>query len=404
MSARRHRAALSIVVLLAATAPASAHDQTTSYSRWRIDGRSAEVSVRLTRLDLTRFAWGSSPDGAPPALVARYLGSHLSLLAGDTPCTIEQPPQPIPVSQEDVSYGWRIRCPDGGELAIRSDLLAEVAPSHLHMARLEVNGGGGLERVLTEGARVWRLGSIGASAVRDSGAAFGGYVALGIEHILGGIDHLAFVAALLLLGGTLAETAKIVTGFTLAHSITLGLAVLDDIQPDRAPIEALIGLSVALVAAENLWLAGGKRTIVHLSIAALLAASAIAAFVGYGCIPALTLLGVAVFAFCRFGRAGRANDAVSLRAALAFLFGLLHGFGFGGELREAGLPQPGLGAALLGFNLGIEVGQLAVVAALWFALRTLAARRFALHAAVVDAASAAVLALGVFWFVSRTFL
>ena len=404
MSARRHCATLSIVVAVLATAVrVTAHDQTTSYSRWRIDGRSAEVSVRLSRLDLTRFSWGSAANGAPERIVARYLEHSVSLLAGNEPCPVEQAPQPIPVSQEDVSYGWRIRCPDDGELAIRSNLLAEVAPSHLHIARLELSGGGSLQRVLAEGARVWRLGSIGASAIRSSGAAFGGYIALGIQHILTGFDHLAFVAALLLLGGSLAETAKIVTGFTIAHSITLGLAVLDDIQLDRAPINALIGLSVALVAAENLWLSGGKRTIVHLLIAALLVASAVAAFAGFGCIPALTLLGVAVFTTCRLVRVGRASNAISARTALAFLFGLLHGFGFAGELREAGLPQQGLGAALLGFNLGIEIGQLAVVAALWIALRTLAARRVALHAAVVDVCSAAVLVLGVFWFVGRAF-
>jgi hypothetical protein len=401
MSARR--AALCIVVALLATAArATAHDQTTSYSRWRIDGRSAEVSVRLSRLDLTRFAWGSAADGAPERIVARYLEQSVSLLAGNEPCPVEQEPQPIPVPQEDVSYCWRIRCPDDGELAIRSNLLAEIAPSHLHIARLELRGGGSLERVLAEGARVWRLGSIGAGAVR-SGAAFGGYVALGIEHILAGFDHLAFVAALLLLGGSLAETAMIATAFTIAHSITLALSVLGDVQPDRAPIQALIGLSIALVAAENLWLSGGKRTAVHLLIAALLLASAAAAFAGHGRIPALTLLGVAVFTTCRMARVGRTRNAISPRTTFAFLFGLLHGFGFAAELREAGLPRPGLGAALLGFNLGIEIGQLAVVAALWSALRALAARRGALHAAVVDVASAAALALGVAWFVGRAF-
>ena len=359
--------------------------------------------MRLSRLDLTRFAWGTAPGGAPERIVGRYLSQRLSLLAGNTACPIEQAPQPIPVSAEDVSYTWRIRCPDDGELAIRSDLLAEVAPSHLHIARLELNGAGSLERVLSEGARVWQLGSIGANAVRGSGAAIGGYVALGIEHILTGYDHLAFVAALLLVGGSLTATAKIVTGFTVAHSIALGLAILDDWQPDRAPIEALVGLSIAIVAAENLWLSGGRRTTVQVFIAGALASLAVAAFAGLGRVPALTLLGVAVFTPSHLGLVRRTIDAVSARATIAFLFGLVHGFAMADTLRDAGLPQPRLGAALLGYNVGVEIGLLAVVAALWIALRMLAARRILLHAAIADAASSAVLMLGVLWFVSRAF-
>src|SRR5207253_1314379 len=78
---------------------------------------------------------------------------------------------------------------------------------------------------------------------------------------LGGADHVAFLLALLLLGGGLADVARLVTGFTVGHSLTLGIAVLGYVQPDRAAVEALIGLSIALVAAENVWL-GGERTFV----------------------------------------------------------------------------------------------------------------------------------------------
>jgi hypothetical protein len=364
----------------------------------------AEVSVRLSRLDLSRFPWGSAAGGAPERVVTRYLSERLTLLAAGEPCPIEQPPHPLPAPLDAVSYGWRIRCPDEGELAIRGDLLIEVAPSHLHIARVEMNGAGGLERVLSEGARVWMLGSTGAGAAQPTGASLDGYVLLGMEHILTGYDHLAFVAALLLVGGSLAQTAKIVTGFTVAHSITLGLAVLGHLEPDRAPIEALIGLSIAIVAAENLWLSGGKRFAVPLLIAAALASLAVAAFAGVGRVPALTLFGIAVFTPYYLELVRRASNAAPLRAAIAFLFGLVHGFGFAGVLMEAELPTARLGQALFGFNAGVEIGQLAVVAVLWPLLRFFATRRATVHAAIVDFGSSAVLALGVFWFVSRTFL
>ena len=87
-----------------------------------------------------------------------------------------------------------------------------------------------------------------------AGTSLGEYIALGIEHILTGYDHLAFLLALLLIGSSLGEVAKVVTGFTVAHSITLGLTILGYVRPEARSVEALIGLSIALVAAENVWL------------------------------------------------------------------------------------------------------------------------------------------------------
>jgi hypothetical protein len=399
----RARAAAFAILVTVFAGRAAAHDQTISYSHWRIDGRGAEVSVRLTRLDLSRFPWASA-GAAPERIAGRYLGERLSLLAGTETCAIEDAPRPRPAAAGQVSYAWRMRCPAEGDLSIRSDLLFEVAPSHLHLARAEVDGSGISERVLSEGERVWPLAAGGAGGSAPSGSSLPAYVLLGIEHILTGYDHLAFVAALLLVGGSLAQTAKIVTGFTLAHSITLALAVLGHVEPDRAPIEALIGLSIGIVAAENLWLAAGKQRIVSLFLAAPLAVLALAAGAGAGRIPAPTLGGIAVFTPCYLELVRRSREPAPLRAAVAFLFGLVHGFGFAGVLIEAQLPQARLGQALFGFNAGVEIGQLAVVALLWPLLRLLAARRAAAHAALVDLASSAVLALGVFWFVSRAFL
>src|SRR5439155_15732382 len=126
----------------------------------------------------------------------------------------------------------------------------------LHCPRNTRAGPGPAERVLTEREPSWLLD---APAATPGSASVGTYVRLGVEHILGGADHLAFLVALLLLGGGLGGVARLVTGFTVGHSLTLGVAVLGYVQPDRAAVEALIGLSIALVAAENVWL-GGERT------------------------------------------------------------------------------------------------------------------------------------------------
>ena len=138
---------------------------------------------------------------------------------------------------------------------------------------------------------------------------------LGVEHILGGIDHLLFVLALLLIVRGGKRIFFTITAFTLAHSITLVAATLGWVHVPGPPIEAMIALSIVFVAAEIVRGLRGK--------------------------PGLTARAPWVVAFC---------------------FGLLHGFGFAGALAEVGLPQKAIPVALLTFNVGVELGQLIFVA------------------------------------------
>jgi len=178
--------------------------------------------------------------------------------------------------------------------------------------------------------------------------------------------------------------------------------VLGWVHPDRPAVEALIGLSVALVAVENVWLRGERTFVIPWTAAVALGLLAIAAAAGWGRVPAPALGGVALFALCYFGLLGRVDRPEALRWAVAFLFGLVHGFGFAAVLMEARLPTVRLVPALFGFNAGVELGQLGVVALVWPAIRVVQVRR-ALYGAVIETGSAAVLALGLFWFVSRAY-
>lgn len=150
------------------------------------------------------------------------------------------------------------------------------------------------------------------------------YALLGVEHILSGYDHLAFVLGLLFLVGFRRRLVATITAFTLAHSVTLALAALGWLTLRPPPVEATIALSIMLVAGEALH----KR-------------------------PTL---------------------ARRWPAVVAFLFGLVHGLGFAGALKEIGLPEHHLSVALLTFNVGVEMGQLLVVAAAYLVYRGLAGR------------------------------
>jgi hypothetical protein len=142
-----------------------------------------------------------------------------------------------------------------------------------------------------------------------------GYVRLGVAHIWSGVDHLLFVAGLLLLAGNLRRVLLAVTGFTAAHSVTLALSALDIVRLPEAPVEAAIALSILFVAREVAW--------PHPE-----------------------------------GFAARHPILVSSS------FGLLHGFGFASALRSVGLPTGELATALFSFNIGVEIGQLSFIVAL----------------------------------------
>jgi hypothetical protein len=211
---------------------------------------------------------------------------------------------------------WRTRCSgglEGHEIAIaglpatRTDVLARLSRSD------------GIEQTvrLTPSAPAFTV-----SAEASAWQVVRTYLALGVEHILLGIDHLLFVLALLFLVGSWPRLVGTVTAFTLAHSLTLAAATLGWIRVPQAPVEAVIALSIVFVAAE----------ILH-------------------------------------ARQGRAGLAARLPWVVAFVFGLLHGLGFAAALRDTGLPQHSIPLALAFFNVGVELGQLlfigAVFAALW---------------------------------------
>jgi HupE / UreJ protein len=368
--------------------PAAAHDRSASYSTWDLTGDGAVVTARLAALEATRLPW-------PPGDVAHlgdYLSTHLRLVAGDAPCPVSSPPRSLSAPPGELALEWRVACAPGGPRRLESDAFLDVAPSHLHFARVKLPDGRSAEHVLSDGERRFALDAPDAPSIV-------GAVRLGVVHILSGWDHLAFILALLLLGGTLADTARVVTGFTIAHSLTLALAVVGWVRPQQAPVEALIGLSIALVAAENCWLAGRRHSALPWGIAALLLALAGAAAAGAGSVPALALAGLALFTGCHMTRLVRADRPQRLRWHAAFGFGLLHGFGFASVLVDAGLPTAALARVLVGFNTGVELGPLAVVAT----VLPLVSRVRGWRPALLELGSAAVAGLGVFWFVTRAF-
>jgi len=384
------RALAAILALLAVPRAGHGHGRSVSYSSWTLAPDGAHVELRLSALDVTLLRLDPWRDREA---LSTWAAQHLTAVAGDVPCPATALPQTSEPRAGWLLLAWDVRCA-GPPTAITSRLFDEVAPTHLHFARLAAGADQAVERVLTSDAPRWTLAvgpGTGASTLGD-------YVRLGVDHIRSGRDHLAFVAALLLLAGSLAEVTTIVTAFTVAHSVTLALAVLGVVKPEPAAIEALIGFSIALVAAENGWLLGGRDRLTPWVVGGLLV---LAAVVAPGVVGRVALLGIAVFSCCHLGLLAHSEQPARLRAAVAFGFGLVHGFGFAGVLATLGLPRARLVPALLGFNVGVELGQLAAVTVGWLVLTSLDRLATGARRRVAEVGSAAICGLGLYWFVVR---
>jgi hypothetical protein len=304
-------AVLPIAIALVLPGPAPAHVAgSTGYAAVSVTGGTVRyrLTIGVDALATLGGAYGSLAD-----LIAR----HVEILADGVACA-PVPGLVTPPSQDRASVVAIVdyACPRGlREFTLRDGLPDRLGADYHTLASIE-RPDGMLQFVLESNRREARVAVAPAAPESASGSSEpGGVVAffrLGVEHILTGFDHLLFLLALLLRGGSLGAVLGIVTAFTLAHSITLALAVLRIVSVPSAVVEPLIALSIAYIAAENILVA----------------------------------------------------RPVGRRWIESFLFGLVHGLGFAGALLELDLPSSTLARTLLSFNLGVEAGQLVAVALL----------------------------------------
>ena len=318
--------------LLLLLSPAWAHRPGISFLELEPD----HIALTFARPELARLGPVDDLDAASLLLSEATL-DKVELRVGDLPCQLG-PARVEAVEGDGVQISAALDCPVGQERALRATYLADFPPGH----RSFLQADGEAVAVLDAAHDSATLGPIpsGWAVARR-------FLGLGVEHIWTGYDHLAFLLGLLLVATRLRQMLLIVTGFTLAHSLTLSLAATGVFTLPPAFVEPAIAASIAFVGLENLWGPTDRR-----------------------------------------------------RLFTTFSLGLIHGFGFAGLLAELGLPRHALALALVSFNGGVELGQAAVVGLtlpvlLWLR-RSEAWRRRA-----VPLASLAVAAAGLYWLVER---
>lgn len=291
----------------------------------------ASVTIREAVVSYTLTPTPASQ--ADPAQLPQLLHDKLSVTADGKRC--------VPADPKGLTAVFT--CPSKPvQLTLRDDLADTLGAAHHVIALLTWEGGSASYSFAAQSRET--LVTLASPAAAQSA---GSFFLLGVEHIATGYDHLLFLLVLILCGGNLVQLLKIITAFTLAHSITLGAAALGLVHLPSTLVEAVIALSIAYVAFENLF-------------------------------PCL---------------------AISRRWTISFLFGLMHGFGFSSVLQEIGLPRDNLVLALLNFNLGVEAGQLVAVAMVVPLLIRLRKTRW--ESRVVQILSALVLLVGLGLFIER---
>lgn len=310
MKLMRYPAALVAVLMMQVI---YAHDGgTTGYAEIAIDGR----MIRYT-LTLSVMPAGSRSDSLSSVQsLLQAIREKIVFTNNDRLCQAG-PAQLAPAASVSLSVTAvaDFVCPGIVQTLMIRDELFSVLDSNLHtLTKIEWPGGSRQFVFASDTPQLLMIVETGetgetAEAKTSFAGGTGRFFLLGFEHILSGYDHLLFLLALILGGGSLLTLLKIITAFTIAHSITLSLAALDLVSLPGRLVEAGIAASIAYVAAENL--------------------------------------------FPRY--------AVTQRWMVSFLFGLLHGFGFASVLHDLGLPGANLVMMLLNFNLGVETGQIAVI-------------------------------------------
>ncbi|HJS80369.1 MAG TPA: HupE/UreJ family protein, partial [Vitreimonas sp.] len=314
-----------LMALASFVSDAQAHTRSQSQSRWTIEGDRIRVRVEADAIDVTRlYAFGS--DAPLDEVFAAEVAQAFSVSAGGQNCVANGAPRATTAPAGRVIADWAFICHEGalaqGAVEIESRLFLRVAPSHLHFVALRDADGQGAEAVLTEPHPRAVLMAAAAPAVRPFADTVFEFIPVGAEHVWTGLDHMAFILALVLLtAGRWRDLVLAATGFTIGHTATLGLAAVGAIRPDTGAIEALIGFTIAFVALEIG--EGGASRMRSVSGPAAIALSAAGAASLAGALPMSPLIWFGLAAFVYAYPRGFPRGA----ALLALIFGLIHGCG-----------------------------------------------------------------------------
>ena len=372
-----------------------AHNRSESYSKFNLTSNEQGMAIQVTssiKQDIFNNLNPTSHFKSYESLVA-YLDKAINL---GSSCKLNESVE----INENISLGvlkfaWSFQCLQIPE-SISMSLFQDLGVTHTHIARGVIDGQSVPEFMFASTQDAWVIGLPGESNVNQS--SYFGYFKSGVQHILSGWDHLTFLLGLLLLfTGRFLIIA--ITGFTIGHSLTLGLGAMNVLRVHSEIIETLIGFSILLLALEYFHKHAFEINKLIKNLA--LSFCAFLPLTIFGNLDPILIVGLALFLTFYLSLTNHCSSPW-LPLMVTVFFGLIHGLGFASSIAESGIPQDRLLPIILSFNIGVEVGQLVVAFTLLAFLKlTKTYFRFSDFNYLHGAMGAFVFSMGTFWFISR---
>ena len=382
-------------LLILCSIVSEAHNRSESYSKFNFTSNEQGMAIQVTgsiKQDIFNNLNPTSHFQSYESLVT-YLDKAIN---PGSSCKLNESVE----INENISLGvlkfvWSFQCLQIPE-SISMSLFQDLGVTHTHIARGVIDGQSVPEFMFASTQDSWVIGLPGESNVNQS--SYFGYFKSGVQHILSGWDHLTFLLGLLLLfTGRFLIIA--ITGFTIGHSLTLGLGAMNVLRVHSEIIETLIGFSILLLAVEYFLKHAFEINKLIKNLA--LSFCAFLPLTIFGNLDPILIVGLALFLTFYLSLTNHYSNPW-LPLMVTIFFGLIHGLGFASSIAESGIPQDRLLPIILSFNIGVEVGQLAVAFTLLAFLKlTKTYFRFSDFNYLHGAMGAFVFSMGTFWFISR---
>lgn len=355
-----------VIILFFLLSPLNAHYFSESFSKWNVVDNKVEANFSLLTLESTRIFQVENyqkimfeENLSETDVFKIYLSQHLKVTSEGKNCSLVDEIKELNSQEGSLNLSLNFECPSNKEIKIINNALFNLVQSHIHIARIYIDN-----NLYTEKALFFNDQSIDLNEEKENNSfsnSFYKFFSLGLDHILSGYDHLLFILGLLLLVTNLKRLLLVITGFTIGHSLTLSLSVINIIQVKSSLVEALIGYTIMFVGLEYLYKKNNDHRISVLFITILSVLLLIFGHLFNPSFPYFLVLGILLFSLGYFYLLINLKSENNLLSIITIIFGLIHGFGFGGFLLSSKISSENIFSGLLGFNLGVEVGQIIFV-------------------------------------------
>ena len=355
-----------VIILFFLLSPLNAHYFSESFSKWNVVDNKVEANFSLLTLESTRIFQVENyqkimfeENLSETDVFKIYLSRHLKVTSEGENCSLVDEIKELNSQEGSLNLSLNFECPSNKEIKIINNALFNLVQSHIHIARIYIDN-----NLYTEKALFFNDQSIDLNEEKENNSfsnSFYKFFSLGLDHILSGYDHLLFILGLLLLVTNLKRLLLVITGFTIGHSLTLSLSVINIIQVKSSLVEALIGYTIMFVGLEYLYKENNDHRVRMIFITTLSLLLLIFGNLINPNFPYFLILGILLFSLGYFYLLKNLNSENNLLSIITIIFGLIHGFGFGGFLLGSKISSENIFSGLLGFNLGVEVGQIIFV-------------------------------------------